>query len=149
MNDIIVTSRRDINDVVKNQSYPFAIISITDNRSHYANITIADPLQCAGICRLRFGDVTTKEIATLSNTTLFCEKQAKMILNFVESIRDSIEVLIVQCDAGISRSAGVALALHRILQLHPEQITNNPRYFPNFFVVALLMRTAFNTHIIK
>jgi predicted protein tyrosine phosphatase len=40
--------------------------------------------------------------------SLFTEEQAKEIINFVAAIEKEINILVVHCDAGVSRSAAVA-----------------------------------------
>lgn len=59
--------------------------------------------------------------------------------------------LYVHCDAGISRSAGVAEALHRIgeavwddrdAQVWQANGRKGPRYMPNAHVVSLMIRAA-------
>jgi predicted protein tyrosine phosphatase len=44
------------------------------------------------------------------------EADAHTILAFVEEHLPSVETIVCQCDAGLSRSAGLAAALSRILQ---------------------------------
>ena len=45
---------------------------------------------------------------------LFTKEQARDILNFVEKYKDSIDILAIHCQAGISRSVGVHVALEKI-----------------------------------
>ena len=49
------------------------------------------------------------------NLQLFGRKDAIHILEFVEKYIDDIKLIIVNCEAGVSRSAGVAGALSKIL----------------------------------
>jgi hypothetical protein len=44
----------------------------------------------------------------------FTASQAVEILDFVERVWDRMEVLLIHCEAGMSRSPGVAAALSRI-----------------------------------
>jgi len=46
---------------------------------------------------------------------MFSEEQAKEILDFVYIYWNEIEMIVVNCDMGISRSAGVILALEEII----------------------------------
>lgn len=143
MNNIIVTSRKYISDMASHCPDNHIIISITENTMQFADIDSND--KCLGILRLKFGDIDTKEFADAMNATLFSEEQARHILGFVKAHYDDIETIIINCDAGISRSAGVALALHRIYNIRPNDISSNPRFHPNFHVVNTLQRAFFKT----
>jgi predicted protein tyrosine phosphatase len=49
--------------------------------------------------------------------TLFSEDDAQRIIDFVARVARSIVTLVVNCDAGISRSAGVAKAIAEVYDL--------------------------------
>lgn len=53
-----------------------------------------------------------------------------------QMIEEKVQIFIVHCAAGISRSAGVAAALSEYLGLH-EKIFGNPNYYPNRLVYKL------------
>ena len=61
------------------------------------------------VLRLKFDDIEQK---FTEDDVLFSEDQAAAILDFVK--RHNPSILWVNCDAGVSRSAGVAVALDRI-----------------------------------
>lgn len=141
MNNIIVASRKTVSYIASQCPDPHIIISITDNRSEFAEIDSND--NCLGILRLKFGDVESHSFAEACGVTLFNAEQARSILGFVNAHYDDIETIIVNCDAGISRSSGVALALHRIYNIRPDDIHKNARFHPNFHVVNTLQRVFF------
>lgn len=60
------------------------------------------------VLRLQFHDVQDRGVAPISR------KQAREVVDFVWGNRDAVR-LIVHCEAGVSRSAGVALAAKEIL----------------------------------
>ena len=66
---------------------------------------------------------------------VFNSEQAKEILKFVEDWKDSIDLICVNCCAGISRSAGVAAALSKILN------GNDSYYFKQYLPNMLVYRT--------
>jgi len=70
----------------------------------------------------------------------FSDKNAADILDFVEKIKDSIEVLIVACEAGVSRSAGTAAALGKIYLGTDEFIFNSERYQPNVYLYQTILK---------
>ena len=58
-------------------------------------------------------------------------KQAREIADFVLRVRKKAERLIVHCEFGQSRSAGVAAAISVFLEGHDHGIFSNRRYYPN------------------
>jgi predicted protein tyrosine phosphatase len=54
---------------------------------------------------------------SLEGYKLFGKDEAKQILDFYLGLPDEVDSLIVHCLAGVSRSAGVALALSNIFEL--------------------------------
>lgn len=143
MNNIIVTSRQHVSDIASFCPDPHIIISITDNSREFPEININ--AKCIGVLRMKFGDVDDQKFADACKVSLFSAEQAKCILGFVKSNYDAIETIIINCDAGISRSAGVALALHRIYNIRPGDISANPRFSPNFHVVNTIQREYFKS----
>jgi predicted protein tyrosine phosphatase len=133
LKEAIVLSQSEAERYISHK--PYAIISITD-----CNIekqpTFMQSQFLMGILRMEFDDVDTHT----EGYTLFNSKQALQILDFVESIKDDIEILVVHCWAGISRSAGVAAAIDDLY------IESDKRWFtvksPNYHVY----RTIHNAH---
>ena len=50
-----------------------------------------------------------------ANITLFTIKEAKAILNFIEIWKDKVDLICINCVAGVSRSMGIGGALGKIL----------------------------------
>jgi predicted protein tyrosine phosphatase len=69
---------------------------------------------------------------------LFTENDADQILDFVESHPEA-ELIIVHCDGGVSRSAGIAAALSKILTGSDFNIFNSKRYQPNMHVYRTIL----------
>lgn len=59
------------------------------------------------------------------------EPQARTIARFVKSLPDTINSLIVHCEAGMSRSAGVAAAIMKWMFNDDSPIFDQPSYRPN------------------
>ena len=59
----------------------------------------------------------------------FSERHAQKIREFVEAVEEHIEVLYCQCEAGISRSAGIAAAISKHMTGDDEFFFKN--YHPN------------------
>lgn len=73
-------------------------------------------------------------------TRLFSEKDADEILNFVNGVWDKIDLLLVHCEAGISRSPAVAAALCRMKYGHDMHFFQH--YTPNRLVYRTLLDRA-------
>lgn len=59
------------------------------------------------------------------------EQQARKIARFVMRYKDSVEQIVVHCDAGISRSAGVAAAIAQYLNGNDDDFFIRSPYQPN------------------
>jgi predicted protein tyrosine phosphatase len=70
---------------------------------------------------------------------LFSQQQAETILLFVEGLKGIVDLVVCQCEAGISRSAGVAGALNLIYNGNDEEFFRF--YLPNRRVYRLLLET--------
>ena len=68
---------------------------------------------------------------------LFNEKQASAIVEFVEYMPEDLPI-IVNCEAGISRSPGVVLALRRHYGGDQEEVFQKAH--PNIYVTSMLTR---------
>lgn len=68
---------------------------------------------------------------------LFQEKHARRIVNFLEALKGR-SLIVVNCEAGVSRSPGVVLALRRHYGGDTEEIFK--RAIPNIYVTNILSR---------
>ena len=68
----------------------------------------------------------------------FTPQHAKSILSFVNEWKDKVEYIYVNCVAGISRSAGIAGALGKILNDEDEYYFKH--YIPNRYVYRLILK---------
>ncbi len=103
MNKIIVTSRRET-ELMPAYSVCWAAISITDSDAPDARIRKAKRV---GLLRLKFDDVSV----LMPHYVAFSTEDARRVLAFAAKVWPKADVLHVHCEAGISRSAGVAAAL--------------------------------------
>ena len=83
--------------------------------------------QIKSFITLAFDDVTTYH----ENYYPITEQQARKIAKFVMRYKDSVEQIIVHCDAGISRSAGVAAAIAKYLNGNDDYFFVRSPYTPN------------------
>jgi len=65
------------------------------------------------------------------NEGLMCDEDALMIVIAIRSCVLDVDKIIVQCDAGRSRSAGVAAAIKKYFDGDDTQFFDDPYYRPN------------------
>lgn len=80
---------------------------------------------------LSFDDCERSEIWYGKKLMPISDEQAKAIVDFVYKWKDKVAMICVNCEAGISRSSGAALALSELINGHDSEIRSNPNYFPN------------------
>lgn len=68
------------------------------------------------------------------------KEHARKIAKLVSRYNDDVEI-IVHCEAGISRSAGVAAALEEHFNGDGSVVFNNPEYIPNRWCYSLTLTT--------
>jgi len=74
------------------------------------------------------------------NFVFFTEIQARKILKFVEHYQLDVDLVCINCEAGISRSAGIAGALaHIYLGKEAEQYFFDA-YYPNRHVYSTILK---------
>lgn len=71
---------------------------------------------------------------------LFTQERAARILEFVLKHKDSVGMICVHCDAGISRSAGVAAALALWINGTEDGTIDHRYHHPNALVKSLMLR---------
>jgi len=72
---------------------------------------------------------------------MFEKHHAKEIIKFVEVRKQAIDLIIVNCVAGVSRSAGVAAALSKILNKDDMYFFKN--YWPNMRIYSFILEEYF------
>ncbi len=95
-------------------SQPYIVLSLTDPKTEPAALR-ESPL-CKGICRLVFHDLdqVPQELITDYALVLFTPAMADTAVAFVMAHPEA-RVIMVHCEAGISRSAGMAAAIAKVL----------------------------------
>ena len=117
---IEVHSRQTIETIDPN--CPFIVISIFDSRSYPP--VIGKSTNCIGILQLCFDDVC-HDFGDIEGEVCINSKQGKLIADFVLTYKNRAELIICQCEAGISRSAGVAAAISDYL------LEDSTRFYKN------------------
>lgn len=91
-----------------------------------------------GVQYLQFNDLDSNVMA-LRGIKLFNREDAMAILLFIEGMKSLVDVVVCQCEAGISRSAGVAGALSKIYNGTDEYFFKH--YCPNMLVYRTILET--------
>lgn len=97
------------------------------------------------ILYLSFYDVSTETQNIFKGYPAMTDEDAVQIRDFVLKWKDTVDTIIVHCDAGISRSAGVAAGILDGLDQDSSQIFDNNIYLPN----SLCYRKTLNAFKIK
>jgi len=129
-----------------NPNHNIAIISITDPYS-MPNQFVKENID---ILRLSFDDIDFMPmknakgeiIEECSFMVLFKRDHAKQILDFYLKVKDTVDELVVHCEAGRSRSAGTAAALLFVSGQNDRTIFCNPLYHPNMRVYRTILEEA-------
>lgn len=132
--EFLVLSREQIKQYETNKKY--IVISICDPEGKLVNIFSNNPPE--GILYLRFPDFDKEGEGYKYNYLLFNKYNAKDILKFVNRYKDEIELIVCQCEAGVSRSAGVAGALSKILNGDDSYFFKY--YLPNRLVYRTIIK---------
>jgi len=127
-----VCARHEVNSRIP--SVPHINISICNPDQD--TLELNESNQRKGALFLKFHD--TEE--NYFDQKVITKEQAKKILDFVNKHKDEVEVIMVNCEAGLSRSPGVAAALSKILNGEDEV------FFKRFNLNRKVYRTILEAH---
>ena len=121
-------------EFVKNKTW--ALISITHEDGAWPNLNVKeDDKNFKGVLKLFFADIDKES----EGWVLFSEEHANQILDFVESRHPFLDLLIIHCLAGLSRSPGAAAAISKIYLGHDGEFFNTKT--PNMLVYSTILKT--------
>jgi len=127
--EIKVFSEREIQDFKTDKKH--IVISVQDPK--YDFVKLPDQDSRIGWIGLNFFDLDQK----LGDYIIFSQADAKSILTFVEAYKDKVDLICVNCVAGISRSAGIAGALSKIYNKDDSYFFKH--YLPNNLVYSTIL----------
>lgn len=133
--DFVVLSRKDAAKFVCQE--PYVVISITDPDSPDETLIPNENLK--DVCRIKFFDTTKEDDLDLIP---FGDDNLKKVLSFFYKWKDDPVLFVVHCEAGISRSAGVASALSLYLNKTDKEFFN--RLHPNMLVYRKIVTALFS-----
>jgi predicted protein tyrosine phosphatase len=129
-----IFNRDNIQKIKVNVSH--IIISISDKVENLPSIKEGE--LCRGILKLAFQDTDNPH-----QSNSFTPHLARKILRFVKSNLKHVQLIITQCDAGISRSSGTAAALSKIVNGNDKEFFRPP-YVPNRLVYKIILNEYYN-----
>ena len=118
---------------------PYTVLSITDPQYRHPELKRND--FCQAVLQISFSDVGEQAArlkAVSPHVTAFTLALAAQVADFVsEQVRAGTGLLVINCEAGMSRSAGVAAALSQFYN-HDETFFFE-HYRPNAWVRSLVL----------
>lgn len=145
---IVVVSRHTVPEAIHYFiDKKIGIISIIDYPNDILltdSFKIKENIQNIPYITLWFNDLNKNEYDKFSQDNksiyrLFNVKLAENIINFVDKIKNQIDVLIVHCYAGVSRSGAVGFWANRYLELDEKMfMLRNPHIHPNSYIYNIL-----------
>lgn len=135
--NFITLSEREIKDsriynTIKEKHIVISITSAADEE-----VVIPPNINRLSTLYLKFDDVQDID----SRFVYFDRSMAKDIVEFVEKYCNQISLIVVQCQAGLSRSVAVASALSKIINYADDKIYT--RGIPNMFVYITILDYVF------
>lgn len=122
---------------------PWAVISVSTHRSEFARLSEDNRV---GLLQLSFHDIANERISQTDayRGLLFTKEQAKEVLDFVKEVLPQIEILLVHCEAGMSRSPAIAAAIAHVLWGPEADKVYFDKYIPNSFVYKTLLEVHYD-----
>ena len=111
------------------------VISITDVGSNPNNFNRDKANGIVAVLPLQFDDVNRGGVNCIT------KEDANKITDFVNCWMGKFEHIVVHCEAGKSRSAGVAAAILKYYTGNDAQIYDSPRYTPNSTCYSMVLES--------
>ena len=115
------------------------MISISDMGSSCPNIHTSNP-NILHVAFLRFDDVDVGDPHCIT-----CN-DAKHVIEIYERFKDLVDRIVVHCEAGVSRSAGVCAALMKIHDGDDMPIFSLSKYCPNMTCYRRVLEAYYGTY---
>jgi len=137
MMKIKVFNEKDIQNFKTDKKH--IVISVQD--PNYELVDLPEQESRLDYLGLLFYDLDSDTEVFPYSRYLFTNYHAKDILNFINKWKDKIDLICVNCVAGISRSAGIAGALSKILNNDDSYFFKH--YCPNMLVYKTILKAYF------
>ena len=140
MKSIVVLSRPEATSFTCDR--PWACISIATEQGAHPQL---NTVQRKGLLQLVFADLVNPTYGTTAHANLgqevplFNEDHAREILDFVGQVWDKVELLMIHCNVGMSRSPAVAAAIDLIFNRNRSVKRWWEIFSPNFLVFDTIL----------
>jgi protein-tyrosine phosphatase len=131
-NKIIEYSQHEHDDAI-------AVVSISDPYRENPYLLNNPRNGILYLLQLQFTD------ADIGQTDCITDKQANEVAGFVNDVKDKVNRIIVHCQAGVSRSAGVAAAIMKYVNGNDWDVFDNAKYRPNMTCYRKVLDAFTNT----
>lgn len=115
------------------------IISISDPESERAHFN-EENKSIKEVIYLNFYDISEETKSIFGESGLMTADDAVKIARFVIKWKDIVDTIWVNCEVGVSRSAGVAMAIMEYLNMDLKPITESTTYYPNMLCYELTQK---------
>lgn len=133
---VVVMNKSSVEDYAMSQhDNTSVVISIASRGSNKAFIVPCTVNNIKDVLFLNFND-------TLDTNSIYGgieRKEAEQISEFVKKYSDEVDTIIVQCEAGQSRSAGTAAAIMKYLFNDDSEIFDNRNCTPNILCYMMVL----------
>ena len=102
-----------------------AVVSISDPDRENPNLSGNPDNGITHLFQVKFADVEVGQSECIT------DEQASEIASYVLRVRDDVDRIIVHCEAGVSRSAGVGAAIMKYLNGSDWDVFDKPKFRPN------------------
>ena len=140
-NHIVISISDPNSEKVKFISKPIDILSLQFHDIDKSLVSRKDCIRCKGTGYIKeFMNINNGHCYACTDEIdikLFTDEEAEWILAFVNDYIEKIELIVVHCEAGISRSAGIAGALSVIYNGSDEYYFKH--YIPNMLVYRKIL----------
>lgn len=133
---ILILSRESAEDYFPLKTS--AVISISDPEKPF--VSYIDPTNLIkGELKLKFHDIEKEheDLKTPQYKTI-TSSEAKLIADFIKEFATNIEIFVINCEAGISRSSAIAAVISEYIYKTSYWVWSSPMYHPNQTVYNLV-----------
>lgn len=121
---------------------PHVLVSITDpyNGQQALDYGPANPFPSENrldVLRLEFFDINEP----IGNLQMMTDEQATQVFDFISTWKDKVGLIVVNCEMGIARSAGVAAALSK--WINGEDFFFYEKFCPNSWVYNTMLKAIY------
>ena len=115
------------------------VISITDPFNEPAELN-SNNSSIKELLRLSFYDISEETKDIFGGYESMSPDEANKIAHFVNKWKDKIDTIWVNCEVGVSRSAGIAMAIMEYLNMDLTPILESTTYYPNMLCYELTLK---------